>query len=221
MRDRCFWKTPSHLIVHWCAILPILLGIGTNPFRALGELRCYDKTPGAPTWQSFYNQLPSAWKTNKVVVVEEVSHNQMAHIYKETFGQVPSNIQSIDGCYQIGGERIDADATIYILNTLQGEKALEVFAHEYGHFLWDQVLNSSQREAYRSLWAAQKRRHSLATRYAATSPEEGFAEAFAIYCCHEKQLTQKDASEANFLTTLAQAAPNNKALAEAADSNPK
>ncbi len=182
-------------------IATLLAGL-TRTTPAPAELRFYDDAPHAAEWQAFYNQLPAVWKTDKIIIVQEVSHQQLTQIFKEAYGAVPANSDGIDGCYQFGGERIDADATISLLNTLHGDAAIEVFAHEYGHFVWDQLLNHAQREAYRQLWQQQKAQHHLITGYAATSPEEGFAETFAYFFCNRKELDAKGRSSEIFLSDL-------------------
>ncbi|CCW34503.1 hypothetical protein CTKA_00477 [Chthonomonas calidirosea] len=187
--------------------------VGTKTVSA--ELRFYDDAPHASTWQAFYSQLPAIWKTDKIIIVQEVSHQQLAQIFKETYGYVPANVNDMDGCYQFGGERIDADATISILNTLHGDAAIEVFAHEYGHFVWDQLLDRAQRAAYRQLWQQQKAQHRLVTGYAATSPEEGFAETFAYFFCNRNELHAKDRPSETFLSALLDTPADKKQVAQA------
>jgi hypothetical protein len=158
-------------------------------------------TPHMEVWQQVYDSLPTAWKTQKTVVVEVVSAQRMQQLFEETMGQPCSDV--VDGCYYLGGDRIDADATILLLNTLQGDQARTVFAHEYGHFVWDQLLTAAERDAYNAVWKRQLRRHCLVSTYASTSVEEGFAEAFAEYICARQKLDACDVLSEKFLNKLA------------------
>ena len=74
-----------------------------------------------------------------------------------------------------------------------------VFAHEYGHYVWFDILSDEDRRRYRTLYDRQKAAHSLVTEYAADSVEEGFAEAFSYYVGQPAILARRDALSFAFL----------------------
>lgn len=168
---------------------------------AHADLVLDDNTPHKDLWTKVYSSLPPSWRTIKKIVVEVVSKQEMQSLFEQTWGH-PSN-EKVDGCYYLGGDRLDADATILLLNTLDEVDAQKVFAHEYGHFVWDHLLSQEDRERYTIVWSAQRNRHCLVTPYAYTSVEEGFAEAFADYLFQRAQLHTADPRSERFLSQLA------------------
>ncbi|CCW36001.1 Peptidase MA superfamily [Chthonomonas calidirosea] len=186
-------------------ILTSIFGVGFcyllfSVQAARADLIFDSNTPHKEIWQQVYDSLPSALKTQKAVVVEVVSAKTMQQLFEKTMGQPCSDV--VDGCYYSGGDRIDADATILLLDTLQGDRARMVFAHEYGHFVWDQLLTSAERDAYKAVWQRQLRKHCLVSTYASTSVEEGFAEAFSAYVCARQKLDTCDVLSEKFLNKL-------------------
>lgn len=72
-------------------------------------------------------------------------------------------------------------------------------AHEYGHYVWFDLLSKDDRNRYKSLYDRQKAGHKLITSYAAESVEEGFAEAFAAEVTASSALLRADPRSARFL----------------------
>ncbi len=156
-------------------------------------------------WQSFYHTIPQAFRNNRVVLLQLRTKKGLTALAASLAECSVSSVQDVDGCYRNGGYDLRADATISLLNTLHGEQALRVFAHEYGHFVWFQVMNSHQRSAYRLVWQKQKRANHLITAYAGVNAREGFAEAFSFFLLHRAQLQKKDSASLRFLQHLAAA----------------
>ncbi len=73
-------------------------------------------------------------------------------------------------------------------------------AHEYGHYVWFDLLTKNDRNRYGALYARQKAAHKLVTPYAADSVEEGFAEAFAADLTDPALLLRADPLSAQFLS---------------------
>ena len=73
-------------------------------------------------------------------------------------------------------------------------------AHEYGHYVWFDLLTKNDRNRYGALYARQKAAHKLVTPYAADSVEEGFAEAFAADLADPALLLRADPLSAQFLS---------------------
>ncbi len=74
------------------------------------------------------------------------------------------------------------------------------FAHEYGHYVWFDLLTQGDRRQYKTLYERQKSAHRLITGYAGVSLEEGFAEAFAVSLTDPVTLSRQDPASARFLT---------------------
>jgi hypothetical protein len=74
------------------------------------------------------------------------------------------------------------------------------FAHEYGHFVWFDLMSKADRKRYESIYKRQRSAHHLVTRYAATDVEEGFAEAFSFFVNDAPVLQHRDTASYAFLT---------------------
>lgn len=81
------------------------------------------------------------------------------------------------------------------------------FAHEYGHYVWFDLLTKDDQKHYRDIYEHQKSLHHLVTSYAGVSLEEGFAEAFAVSLTDPAALGRRDPASARFLTRWTPAAP--------------
>lgn len=179
------------------------LAVGlTRPVSA--TLRVRNDVRHAEQWFRLYDDLPRAWKTRRAVLLREMSERDIARLAAQLGADEGDRDGDsvIDGCYQNAGYDDNAPPLITVCDTLRGEQAGLVFAHEYGHFVWNELLNDEQRGRYTRLWRNQKRAHHLVTEYARDSDEEGFAEAFAHYARHSSQLTRKDPASAQFLRDL-------------------
>ena len=100
----------------------------------------------------------------------------------------------IDGIFESGPPRI----TLRVPAT--GLPDMYTFAHEYGHYVWFNILSGDDRRRYRKLYDKQKDAHRLVTRYAETDAEEGFAEAFSFYVCQPPVLQRRDGLSYQFLS---------------------
>jgi hypothetical protein len=171
---------------------------------AQAEMKVSGHAPHAAFWRKIYNSLPEQWKTTRLVIVEEVSAAELKRIEaadsRFDSPEEDEDDTDIDGCYQNGGEK--QPVRIFLRETLRGEEAALVFLHEYGHYVWDELLTRSQQRAYVRLWHEQKRTERLITDYAETSPEEGFGEAFSYFLRQPNALRRVDARSARFLQTL-------------------
>lgn len=160
----------------------------------------------APIWKKVYARIPAVWKTGQKLDVREVSGREMARIVEQTRGDDADRDQNgdtvVDGCYQNRRGSEDDTARIFLSDALRGEEVALVFAHEYGHFVWDELLNDRQRDSYYLLWREQKKAEHLVTEYAAESEEEGFAEAFSYFLRKPDTLQKRDPASTKFLRSL-------------------
>lgn len=107
----------------------------------------------------------------------------------------------IDGVFEDGPPRIT-------LRVAEGEEPdTYTFAHEYGHYVWYDLLTPADRDRYAAVYKRQKAAHRLVTRYAQTDAEEGFAEAFSFYVSEPPLLRHRDPASYQFLTQWAAPAP--------------
>jgi hypothetical protein len=171
--------------------------------RACAYMRIAEDSPHAALLHRVYDHLPDLWKHTRYVVVQEVSDEEMDRLVAEQEGDSRSDdSSSVDGCYQGGGDNTADPAVITLRETLSGSEAAFVFAHEYGHLLWDEFLNRQDRARYAQIWREQKRAGKLVTDYAAVSDEEGFAESFGHFARRPALLRQRDLRSWKFLCAL-------------------
>ena len=102
------------------------------------------------------------------------------------------NASAVDGLFQ------NTTSTI----TLRESSATSfsaTFAHEFGHYVWFNVLSKVQRNQFTRQYKNQQASHTFITFYAAVSPQEDFAEAFSFYCLQRPLLSSKDSESCCFL----------------------
>jgi hypothetical protein len=187
---------------------------------AKAALRIADDAPHARLWRQLYRQMPTCWKTSRTVFLQEVSDDEMDRLVERTRHRNRDEARDdslVDGCYESGGPHEDDFPTITLRDSLNGEERSLVFTHEYGHFVWDEILTDAQRGRYALLWRQLKRSGHLVTEYAGDSEEEGFAECFAYSLRRPGLLQHRSPEAAQFLHTLAadlQAAKDDRGAAD-------
>lgn len=107
----------------------------------------------------------------------------------------------IDGVFE------DDPARITLRVPASGQPDLYTFAHEYGHYVWFNLLSRDDKRRYEGIYRKQKALHHLVTRYAQTDVEEGFAEAFSFYANEPSVLLHRDALSCQFLSRWPAAPP--------------
>jgi len=110
------------------------------------------------------------------------------------------NQSSHAGDGEIDGVFEDNPARITLRVPASGQPDLYTFAHEYGHYVWFNLLSRDDKNRYESIYKKQKALHHLVTRYAQTDVEEGFAEAFSFYANEPPLLLHRDALSYQFLS---------------------
>jgi len=101
---------------------------------------------------------------------------------------------AVDGLFQ-------NTASTITLRESDASSLSATFAHEFGHYVWLNVLSKSQRVQFSRLYKKQQTSHTFVTSYAAVSPQEDFAEAFSFYCLQKPLLSSKDSGSCCFLST--------------------
>ena len=173
---------------------------------ASASLHMIDSPHHATLWQHIYDRLPALWKTDQTIRVEEVpiadlNADQVSTDASDFNGDENDNHNNApaDGEF-IEDEDSDTPPTIRLADNLNDDDSSLVFAHEYGHYVWNDKLTREQRRSYRRLWWRQMHAGHLVTDYASDSPEEGFAEAFSYFLQKPDQLKHKDMESWRFLT---------------------
>lgn len=108
---------------------------------------------------------------------------------------------------EIDGVFVDDPPKIILRVPPSGQVDFGTFAHEYGHYVWFELLSKDDRKRYRDLYGRQKAAHHLVSDYAAASVEEGFAEAFSADINDPVSLQHHDALSYQFLSRWTAAPP--------------
>lgn len=181
------------------AVLLVSLGtFGANSARAALSV-----TGGTASQQQAltraFSAVPSCCNTSCSVCVRLLGDQEMDACLQASaaaHSQRILNAGAVDGFYQDGAKVITLrapSATADVSTT---------FTHEYGHYVWMNVLSPAQRDQYRKVYDTQRAAGRLVSPYAAVSVEEGFAEAFSFYIQRRPLLVQKDLSSCCFLDGL-------------------
>jgi len=149
---------------------------------------------------SWYDQnIPSAFRLTCPLLVHEMTEPALIDYINSGSGAhqsktlTVSNTDDIDGVYDRNPPRIAVEIE-------QGGKIDDfTFAHEYGHYVWFELMSKADRKAYEAVYKQSKQDRHLVTDYAAVSVDEGFAEAFSFYVNLPQDLQHRDAGSYNFL----------------------
>lgn len=179
----------------------LALGLLLVPHRAKAQLIVTGpSTPAAQALVSWWDlHIPSRYRAHGRFEVNPLTDAQM-DAYLQSSSDDPSQDQSshsddgeIDGVFEDNPPRI----TLRVPNSEPPD--MFTFAHEYGHYVWFNLLSKDDRKRYEAIYKKQKNAHHLVTHYAATDVEEGFAEAFSFYANEAPILQRRDPASYQFL----------------------
>lgn len=161
--------------------------------------------PGTPVSRSltlwFEHHIPTRYQARGRFEVNPLNDDEMEAYLRggDSDGGQDSHADDgeIDGIFEENPPRI----TLRI--PISGQPDLYTFAHEYGHYVWFNLLSRDDKKRYEGIYRKQKAAHHLVTRYAATDVEEGFAEAFSFYANEAPLLLHRDALSYQFLGQFA------------------
>lgn len=182
-------------------IVPLLVvGLLLAPHRAGAQIVVTG--PATPTTRSltawFARHIPARFAARGRFEVRPLNDDEMETYLRDgDDGQDQSSHADdgeIDGVFEADPDRI----TLRI--PASGQPDLYTFAHEYGHYVWFNLLNRDDRRRYEGLYRKQKAARHLVTFYAQTDVEEGFAEAFSFYTNDPASLLHRDALSSQFLS---------------------
>lgn len=107
---------------------------------------------------------------------------------------------SEDSAEEIDGVFSDDPPQIFLRVPDPAQIDYATFAHEYGHYVWFDLLTQDDRKRYKAIYEHQKSAHRLITDYAGESLEEGFAEAFSADITAPAALLHQDPLSVQFLS---------------------
>lgn len=148
------------------------------------------------------HHIPTQFQPAQDVVVQQLNDREMntylANGNSDSNDSRSSNSDSdddIDGIFENNPPRI----TLRLSSDTHMD--MFTFAHEYGHFVWFDLLTKADRQKYEAIYNKQKSAKHLVTKYASTDLEEGFAEAFSFYINDKSMLQHRDPASYSFLKT--------------------
>ena len=169
--------------------------------------------PATPTARSltswFAHHIPARFEARGRFEVHPLSDDEMEAYLRageadsdqdqgnQDQGDQDQSSHADDG--QIDGVFEDNPARITLRIPVSGRPDLFTFAHEYGHYVWFNLLSRNDRGRYEDLYQKQKARRQLVTPYAQTDAVEGFAEAFSFYVNDPALLLRRDPLSYRFL----------------------
>lgn len=143
--------------------------------------------------------IPAAFQpAGKAVMIESVPADE-AHTALSTIYDDDDDVDGLLGLYlprpTDGPPGLPEFGSIILLigdmkGEVQGHKTAEyVVSHEYGHWVYFELLTKAERKEWEGIWKEEDELHCHPTDYAGGNEWEGFAETFATYCWKGKQLT--------------------------------
>ena len=151
----------------------------------------------------YAQHVPARFRAREAVDVSVLTDREMTAYLKggdseDDTGGAASHADADDG--DIDGVFENDPPRLTLRLPASGDPDTFTLAHEYGHYVWFNLLSSADRKHYEVLYDKQRAAHHLVTRYAATELEEGFAEAFSFYVNQPPLLAHRDALSYQFLT---------------------
>lgn len=194
-----------------CLVIPCLAaGLLLAPRTASAQLVVTGPPgPASAALSAWYGRhVPARFRAKEQFEVYPMTESRLAS-YLQNAGRDGNSDQSshsddgsIDGIFE------DNPPRITLLVPEKGAPDLFTFAHEYGHYVWYDILSKDDRSRYEGIYKKQKSARHLVTRYAEADTEEGFAEAFSFYAAEPSLLHRRDGASYQFLAQWTAPFPN-------------
>ena len=164
--------------------------------------------PAARALTAWFNQhVPAKFQTHAKVEVQALSDAAMDdYLRTDTDDQSDSKTgsdsqdQEDDDSEDIDGVFSDDPPQIFLRVPDPAHPDFATFAHEYGHYVWFDVMTKDDHKRYQAIYDRQKAAHHLVSEYAADSLEEGFAEAFSADMTNPAALLRQDPLSYQYLS---------------------
>ena len=188
-----------------CLLIPLLAaGLLLLPNPAHAQLTV--DGPPTPTAHAlaawFQKHIPAKFQAHTPVEVQPFSDTGMESYLHNGDPDSENNSSHSENSAdddEIDGVFVNAPPQIILRIPPSGKLDYPTFAHEYGHYVWFNLLSKDDRNQYKFIYKHQKSAHKLITDYAYESVEEGFAEAFSADIIHPAALRHQDELSYQFL----------------------
>ena len=166
-------------------------------------------TPAARTLTAWFQQhIPAKFQAHGLFEVQPFSDAGMeAYLHDSDSASENNADNNSEDDGEIDGVFVNDPPQIVLRVPVSGQIDFSTFAHEYGHYVWFDLLTKDDRKRYKALYDKQKSARRLVTDYAAESVEEGFAEAFSYDITDPASLRRQDSLSYQFLSRWPAAAP--------------
>jgi hypothetical protein len=190
-----------HVFTRILALSTLVMALGALTFLpASAQIVVSSPVPAAAqsltSWYSHH--IPARFRATSRLTIRELPEAEM-DIYLHGGSEDASHSEGddmadIDGVYESQPDRMAL--------RLPPAHGIDMFtfAHEYGHYVWFHLFSDDDRRRYETLYKHRRTTSRLVTRYAGTSVEEGFAEAFSFYVAEPPILAARDPDSFQFLS---------------------
>lgn len=145
----------------------------------------------------YEHHIPARFRARQAVSVSMLTGPEMGFYLNSQSSGDGSNDSNDDG--DIDGVFENDPPCITLRLSDDGKPDTLTFAHEYGHYVWFDLLSDADRKHYEAVYDRQKAAHRLITDYAADCVQEGFAEAFSYFIAEPSVLSSRDPLSFQFL----------------------
>ena len=177
----------------------VFLGLAMSPLRADVSVSGGAYHQRAFIQSIYQTMIPARFHTRQTVAVHLLDDRQMATYLNsgdDSLSASHGENDTIDGVFE------DGPPLITLRETRPDDEIQFTVAHEYGHYLWEHLMNRSEKVRYARIYRVQRSNGSLVSDYAGTSLNEGFAEAFSYYVNDGDELAGKDPLSMQFIDSL-------------------
>ena len=162
-------------------------------------------SPATPTARAlsawFQQHVPVRFQARNKVEVQALPDAAMDDYLHADAGDADDTQNSdTDSDEEVDGVFTDDPPQIFLRVSDPTQIDYATFAHEYGHYVWFDLLSKDDRKRYKAIYDRQKAAHRLISDYAGESLEEGFAEAFSTDMVAPAALQRQDPLSFQFLS---------------------
>lgn len=149
--------------------------------------------------QRWYDYIPNAWKGERHIIVVEYDNRRMDSVVREKVSGLFARESTIDGIYVSDMIRRYRPSYIYLRKKAKKSETAASFVHEYGHYVWNEVLTKRERDTFSRRWDNDAEIFDTYCHYSTDSPEEAFAESFSYFIRMPWVVRSKDPVTYKFL----------------------
>lgn len=142
--------------------------------------------------------IPAAFQpVGRAVYIESISQEEAYQLFALLYPSLIARVPDIAGLYlprpSDGQDNLPPSGSmIFIFRTYSEPVTERIITHEYGHFVYFELLTPLERQQWSVHWQFDDLFNTHPTAYAGTNKYEGFAEAFRLYVYHDPRLSPGD-----------------------------